>query len=446
MAGASRVAWREGLFLRPQHFQQQDRFVDNLVRASTGHLTPYPWGLAEAKLNDGAMQLSKFALDRLVAVLPDGTPVAVPDDDAPIPPLDIPPETRDAVVYVTLPARQPGAIEFQARSQEAAHARNVVDEEEVYDAYAESRVSEPLEIARPNLRFAISRDQTEGRVILPLARIQEVQNGKLVMDDRFIPPTLDIRASVRLTNFIDDIIGRADQRVEELALRSVETIEGGAESFASFLLLQALNRWTPVLHHMRALPNLHPERLYETFLGMAGELATLTTTDRRPPKFPAYDHLTPQLVFEPVFELLRTELSAMFERAAGQLPLETVGPGAYTARIDDHAIFQTSNLYLAVSSRTPAEIVLTRFPSLIKIGSVVKMREIVNNALQAGIRVAPTPSPPPQLRVMPGFVYFELDRSSPDWRDLDQAPALGLHVAGDWPELRMELWWVKRGR
>jgi len=118
----------------------------------------------------------------------------------------------------------------------------------------------------------------------------------------------------------------------------------------------------------------------------------------------------------------------------------------YTARIDDHAIFQTSNLYLAVSSRTPAEIVLTRFPSLIKIGSVVKMREIVNNALQAGIRIAPTPSPPPQLRVMPGFVYFELDRSSPDWRDLDQAPALGLHVAGDWPELRMELWWVKRGR
>jgi type VI secretion system protein ImpJ len=45
---------------------------------------------------------------------------------------------------------------------------------------------------------------------------------------------------------------------------------------------------------------------------------------------------------------------------------------------------------------------------------------------------------------MPGFLYFELDRSSPDWPELTKAPAIGLHVAGDWPDLELELWWVKR--
>ncbi len=44
-------------------------------------------------------------------------------------------------------------------------------------------------------------------------------------------------------------------------------------------------------------------------------------------------------------------------------------------------------------------------------------------------RCATPPTPPPQLRVLPGFVYFELDRGVPDWREFQQATALGLHVA-----------------
>ena len=72
-----------------------------------------------------------------------------------------------------------------------------------------------------------------------------------------------------------------------------------------------------------------------------------------------------------------------------------------------------------------------------------KMRQIVDSALP-GVPLRHTPTPPPQLRVLPGYVYFELDRGVPDWREFATAPALGLHVAGDWPQLKMELWCVKR--
>ncbi len=446
MTGASRVAWREGLFLRPHHFQQQDRYFEALLRARTSPMAPHPWGIVELKLNEAAAQLGKFAIERLTAVLPDGTPVTIPAGQEPPDPIDVPVETRDAVVCLTLPAERPGAVEFQPRSTPQASARHLVDEEDVYDAAAEGRQAERLELARPNVRFGLTREDVDGRVTLPLAKIVEVQNGKIAFDGRFIPPMLDARGSARLDGFITDIIGRADQRVDELALRAVEAVEGGSETFASFLLLQALNRWTPVLAHLRALPNLHPERLYETFVSMAGELATLTSPDRRPPRFLPYDHLNLQACFEPVVDLLATELSAVYDRSSGQMALENVGPGAYTARIDDHAVFLTSNLYLAASARVPPEALVTRFASLVKVGSVTRMRDIVNSALQAGVRISPTPTPPPQIRVLPGYVYFELDRSSPDWRDLPKAPALGIHVAGDWPELKLELWWVKRAR
>ncbi|HEY4031371.1 MAG TPA: type VI secretion system baseplate subunit TssK [Caulobacteraceae bacterium] len=447
MAGESRVAWREGLFLRPQHFQQQDRFVESLVRARTEILRPYGWGLSQLSLDTSMSSLGKFAVAKAEGAMPDGLPFSIPGDIGPPPPLDIPPDTRDAIIYLTLPARQSGGVEFAERgaSRSEGFTRHVVDEEAVFDAFAAERVAEPIELARPNLRYGLTREQIDGRVLMGLARVREVVNGQVTLDERYIPPVVDIRASSRLAGFLNDIVGRAEQRVDELAERAVEATDGGAETFASFLLLQALNRWTPVLAHLQALPLVHPERLYETFCSMAGELATLVRSDeRRAPKFPPYNHEDLEGTFEQVYEVLQAELSAMFERSSEQMKLEAVGPGSYTAVITNHALFQTCNFYLAVSARAPAEDLRARFRSHVKIGSVLKMRQIVTSSLAAGIGLTPTPTPPPQIRVLPGYTYFELDRSSADWRDLATAPALGMHIAGDWPDLKLELWWVKR--
>lgn len=444
MKGDSRVAWREGLFLRQQHFQQQDRYVDALVAARTDALRPYPWGVSELAINQDLAALGKFAVERMVGVLPDGLPFSIPGDLPPPPPLDVPPEARDAVIYLTLPARQASAIEFKARDERGAAAvRYLVDEEEVADAFSDERTREPIEVARPNLTFGVTQDQTYGRVMLGLASVREVQNGGLVLDERFIPPALDIRASPRLSGFLSDIIGRAAQRVDELAVRAAEATDGGAETFASFLLLQSLNRWNGQLGHLAALPGVHPERLYEVFLGMAGELATLTRADRRPPPFPAYDHARLQLTFEPVFDMLQTALSAVFDRSAIQLELLVAAPGAYTSTISDHNLYKTGYFYLAVNARASLDDIRTRFPAVAKVGAVQKMRQIVDSALP-GVPLRHTPTPPPQLRVIPGYVYFELDRSAPDWRDFASSAALGLHVAGDWPDLKLELWCVKR--
>ena len=40
MSWFSKVAWKEGLFMQPQHLQQADRYVEDLVNARTRLLTP----------------------------------------------------------------------------------------------------------------------------------------------------------------------------------------------------------------------------------------------------------------------------------------------------------------------------------------------------------------------------------------------------------------------
>jgi type VI secretion system protein ImpJ len=136
-------------------------------------------------------------------------------------------------------------------------------------------------------------------------------------------------------------------------------------------------------------------------------------------------------------------LSALFVRSAEQLELKQAGPGAYVSTIRDHTLYQSGYFYLAVNARASLDDIRGRFPSVAKVGTVEKMQQIVSAALP-GVPLRHAPTPPPQLRVLPGYVYFELDRSAPSWRDFATSAALGLHVAGDWPDLRLELWCVKR--
>jgi type VI secretion system protein ImpJ len=444
MTAEARVAWREGLFLRQQHLQQQDRHTDRLIHTRIDAGQSFAWGLTELKINAGLAALGTFAVERLVGVMPDGTPFAIPDTLPPPPPIELPADARDAVIHLTLPAYQPGAVEFRMTNEPGADvARFLVDEVDVADAFAEERTREAIEIARPNLRFGVTREQTYGRVTMGLARVREVATAGIAFDDNYIPPALAIRSSSRLSGWLADTIGRMGQRIDELAVRAVQNTEGGSESFATFLLLQALNRYQPQLQHLRAMPVVHPERFFQMLLGLAGDLATLTREDRRPPAFPSYDHVRLQAVFEPVVEAIQAALSAVYDRAAIQLPLQRAGPGAYTSRITDPALYQTGYFYLAVSARIPLDDLRARFPSVAKIGSLQNMRQIVDSAL-SGVPLQHSPTPPPQIRALPGFVYFELDRSVADWAEFTKSPALGLHVAGDWPELRLELWCVKK--
>lgn len=78
MSWDNKVVWGEGLFLQPQHFQQQDRYFDRLVRDSTMGLRPFAWGLTELSLDNDLLTLGKFAVRSAAGILPDGTPSGSP--------------------------------------------------------------------------------------------------------------------------------------------------------------------------------------------------------------------------------------------------------------------------------------------------------------------------------------------------------------------------------
>jgi type VI secretion system protein ImpJ len=56
MSTYQKVAWSEGMFLQPQHFQQLERFLEYRFSRSQDHIAPYHWGIM--KLDIGVCQES----------------------------------------------------------------------------------------------------------------------------------------------------------------------------------------------------------------------------------------------------------------------------------------------------------------------------------------------------------------------------------------------------
>src|ERR1700730_9671649 len=111
MGWENKVVWSEGLFLQPQHLQQQERYFDRLVRSSTAGLRPFGWGLTQLDIDTDLLALGKFAVRSIAGILPDGPPSIAPSDTAWPPRVDLPEGMRTSQVYLLLPTRQPSGVE-----------------------------------------------------------------------------------------------------------------------------------------------------------------------------------------------------------------------------------------------------------------------------------------------------------------------------------------------
>src|SRR5690242_13112766 len=111
MTWTNRVVWQEGMFLRVQHFQQQDRWLESVVRGRTAPLRAHGWGIVDAAIDQDLLATGRFALASASGVFEDGTPFAIPSETDHPPPLELPDQARNAIVYLALPVSQAGAPE-----------------------------------------------------------------------------------------------------------------------------------------------------------------------------------------------------------------------------------------------------------------------------------------------------------------------------------------------
>jgi len=444
MSWNSRVVWSEGMFLRPQHFQQQARYVEGLVESRSSHLRSYAWGFKQLEVDESSLGLGKLSIRSAQGVFPDGTPFNIPEQDDPPPPLDIPEDARNALVYLSLPIRRPGTIETADGEGADGLARYWVDEDEVRDSNPGIESIADVRVGKLRMRLLLESERRDEYACLGVARVIENRaDDRLVLDEAYFSPALDCQAVPGLMGLPRELQGLLSHRAEALAGRVSVSGRGGAAEIADFLMLQVVNRYQPLVAHLVNVVGLHPESFYRTVVEIAGELATFTSKSRRPESFPPYRHDDLQGSFEPVMTVLRQSLSMVLEQNAIALPLEERRFGIRVSPISDRSLLRQASFVLAVSASIPAEELRKRFGRQVTIGAVEHIRELVNHHLR-GVAVNPMPVAPRQIPYHAGHVYFELERAGEYWKQLQESGGFALHVGGEFPGLEMEFWAIKR--
>ncbi|CAD5369290.1 Type VI secretion protein [Rubrivivax sp. A210] len=444
MTWHNKVMWSEGLFLQPQHFQQQDRFIGRQVEGRIGSACAWPWGFLALQIDDAALLQGRIMLSSARGVLPDGLAFAIPSDDAAPPAFDVPADVRDQLVVLAVPQSRPGVTESDVESAEGSMPpRWRVADVDVADIHASSLREAPVQIGRLNLRLMLERDINEGYVALGLVRVVERRaDGRVVLDTQYVPPMLHAPAHQVLDGYLREVHGMLHQRGEALAARMLQPGRAGTGEIVDFLLLQVVNRHQPQFAHLQRLPLLHPERFYDLCLGLAGELSTFRE-QKRPVPYPEYRHDDLAGCFRAVLGDLRQSLSMVLEQTAIPIDLQERKHGIRVAIIADVELLRTAVFVLAVNAQMPGEALRMRFPTQVKIGPAERIRDLVNFQLQ-GVVLRPLPVAPRQIPYHAGFTYFELEtRGNELWKQLESSGGLAMHVAGDFPGLAIEFWAVR---
>ena len=444
MIPTAKVLWGEGLFLRPQHFQQQDTYHEWRNAQASRNLHPYAWGVRSVKVDADALQAGQLRLLELQAVMPDGELYNAPaEDDLPEPvALDTAfAQGTEASFHLAMaPLRSTGA-NFAATREEADTAMRYYSMPQDTGDMFTTAVAAEISLLRKSVKL-ISEHAPHGHLVnMATLRVRRNASGSFELDSRFMPPCLTIASSpqlfLRLRRLLDVLQAKVDALYGFHREPTKNIIEFRSGDVASFWLLHTASTAYAGLAHFMRHPGLHPERLFQRLLELAGSLLTFSKSFTLA-DLPAYDHGNPGPGFSRLDDIIRELLEAVISTRYFAISLNEVRPSFHQGRLDAQQISATTNLYLGVTASMPAAEIVDAVPMRFKVGAPEDVEKIVLSAMP-GVTLTHAPQVPAAIPVRPGSYYFAIEPRGPLYERMMQAQAVTLYVPSGIPDIKLEL-------
>ncbi|MCG5077865.1 type VI secretion system baseplate subunit TssK [Paraburkholderia tagetis] len=438
--------WARGIFMTPQHFQQQalwEQFSnDRIARIAS----PDAWGVIDVALDTQALTVDRLQLSRLTARLRDGTLIDSETADW-LPSArslaDVPANVEAVTVLAGVALVDPQGRNCVEPGEKPARPRRVTREFlHVVDINGEGK--EEISVERQVVALLFDFEQASDYVTCPVTRLVRTPQGRFEQDEAFVPPCLFLSASTRLTQRIRRVSEILTAKSASLAVRRKERSDQIADfavsDVALFWLLHSVNSTWPELARLAQAPEQHPERLYAVLARLAGSLLTFSTTETLQ-AIPAYAHRTPEPVFAELESLIRALLDAVIPSRVVPITLERLRTSMWRGQINDERLTDNVDYYLSVRASMPAHALLEQLPALCKMGAPDEVEHVVNSAL-TGITLRPVSRLPAAIPVRIENQYFAVDSSDPAFARMIAARACQIYLPASIPEAELELYAV----
>ena len=435
--------WGEGLFLRPQNFQQQDAYHERRLNHAVKALEPYYWGLQHLKVDVEALSTGSLRVTEISAIFPDGEHLVAPQFDAPPPAINLDelPISDGTVISIAIPLqKETGGNLEQNASSSTSEARYAVQADSTTDLYTKA-IAAQITYLRKNVRLVSSNAPTDHLSTIPILRLRRSANAGYEIDETFIAPTLSIQASTALYEQLKHILDALQAKVSALygfhREPTQHVIEYRSGDAASFWLLHTANTSHAVLMHLYRNPLTHPERLFQELLRLAGALLTFSK-EYTLADLPAYHHKQPEAGFLKLDQILRDLLETVISTRYFSISLSETRPSIHSGRLDSGKIDARTMLFLAVNSSMPVAQLEDIVPMRFKVGSPDDVEKLVLSAMP-GVPLTYTPQVPAAIPVKPSTAYFSLQPSGKLYEAMLQSQSIAIYVPNGIPDLKLEL-------
>jgi type VI secretion system protein ImpJ len=439
----SKVLWGEGLFLRPQHFQQQDRYHEARLHQTASALHPYAWGVRKLSIDLDALKADTLRIEELSLIFPDGELYRAPEGDAL--PLqarlgDLPPATQSITFHAALPSLKAHGDNCAANGADKADARFGQHERDTHDLFTRA-ADAPVTYLKKTVRLVSEQEALESYESFPLVRLRRVATGGFELDPSFTPPSLSIEGAPGLHTQLARLMEKLLAKVNTLyghhrePSKNVVEIRGG--DVASFWLLHTASTGYAALAHFLNHRELHPERLFHDLLALAGGLMTYSRSFKLE-DLPAYVHADPGPAFARLDDIIRTLLDTVISSKYFSIALSNDRPSYHLGALDSGKINGQSALYLAVAADMPALQLVEIVPLRFKLGAPEDVDKFVLSAMP-GVKLAHAPQVPAALPVRPDTYYFVLENKGILYENMLKAQAISIYVPNGIRDLKLEL-------
>lgn len=450
MERQQKVLWTEGMLLSPQHFQQWDRYVENLLNQRVGSLAPLAWGVRELSVNEEGLANGEFSISRCQAVLPDGLVVDVPGtDDAPAARTvaeHFEAGSERLGVYLAAPlVPDQGVAQAAGGYHDGRPTRYVGRNAELRDDNAQA-ASRDVHLAALNLRVLFDGEALDGHSFIKIGELGRTSTGGFTLAENYVPPMLVIGGSPRLMatlrRILEILSAKSSEFAQQRRNRGAGLASFSTSESASFWLLHTVNGAIPPLQHAFNSGGWHPERVYIELSRLCGYMYTFAG-EGHPKDVPAYAHDALSATFSRIESRLRELLDTIIPTKCTTIPLNKVRENMFSAKIQDDRVLEAEGgLYVAVAAEVPAEKVAREAPLKFKIASQDRVDQLITAALR-GITVKHTPAPPPEIPVQPGRTYFQVDKTGDHWEAVRESRSMAFYLPPEFAGLKLELLAVK---
>jgi type VI secretion system protein ImpJ len=433
------VHWYQGMFLRPHHFQQADRYTMSQLDRQMRWQMHHCWGLKSIDIDREALANHRFVVRSLEARLRDGSLVCVPEDGC-LAPLDLKPllEREERVlIRLALTAGKPGCSGSEEGNGSESRCGYWVDTLSVEDENTGNN-PQTVEIRRRNLRLLPATHSCAGYEVLELARVEKGARAELgpCLDGTYIPPLLSCDGWGPLaTDIMQAVYDRVGKKLDLLVNQATTrglTFDSLAQGDRMLLeQIRVLNEAVAELGVLAFTPGIHPLTAFTTLCRLAGQLAIFDPA-RRVPQLPRYDHDDLGGCFWRLRQYLDAFLDVFVEPPFKERPFLGAGLRMEVA-LEPAWVNPIWSMYLGVATPLSADDcvgLLTRPGQLdMKVGSAERVDALYRNGM-AGLRFVHAPQVPQALPVRPGLHYFRIDRDSQpaEWAHVERSLTLAVRL------------------